>query len=132
MSDRAATEKSFHTLLQQYRQEILSQVRDTWSDLTQEEQELCTSMNNFYCGLHLLVAMADATENVLKKFESTYHDGKDVGSAAFPELKRFHKYESGTVRLLRTASKALSLGGCQLCLEYILESKQFEEHHSSF
>jgi hypothetical protein len=61
MSDRAATEKSFHTLLQQYRQEILPQVFDTWSDLTQEEQELCTSMNNFYCGLHLLVAMADVT-----------------------------------------------------------------------
>ena len=56
--------------------------------MTQEEQELCTSMNIFYCGLHLLVAMADVTENALKKIESTYHDGKDVGSATFPELRK--------------------------------------------
>jgi hypothetical protein len=48
MSDRAATEKKFHKLLQQYRQEILPQVLDTWSDMTQEEQELCTSINNFF------------------------------------------------------------------------------------
>ena len=65
-SDRAATEKRFHKLLQQYRQEILPQVLDTWSDLTQEEQEFCSSMNNLYSDLHLLVAMADVTENALK------------------------------------------------------------------
>ena len=32
--------------------------------------------------------MADVTENALKKIESTYHDGKDVGSATFPELRK--------------------------------------------
>jgi hypothetical protein len=47
MSDRAAIEIFFHKLLQQYRQEILPQVLDTWSDMTQQEQELCTSINNF-------------------------------------------------------------------------------------
>lgn len=111
MSDRASTEKSFNVMLQQYRKEILPLVINNWGDLSTDERELCASMNNFYCGLHLLVGMADVAETALKKFEETYLENKDIGSATKPELKRFHKNESGTLRLLRTASKAFAMGG---------------------
>lgn len=64
----------------------------------------------FYCGLHLLIGIADVCEAALKKFETEYLDGKVVGSAQRPELQRYHKAESGTLRLLRTSSKAFAMG----------------------
>ena len=56
-------------------------------------------MNNFFCGLNLLVAIAEVTEAALKQFDKNFLDGKDVGSAANLELKRYHKSESGTLHL---------------------------------
>ena len=67
-------------------------------------------MNNFFCGLNLWVAIADVTEAALKQFEKNFLDGKDVGYAANPELKRYLKSESGTLRLLRTCSKCFARG----------------------
>jgi hypothetical protein len=37
-------------------------------------------------------------------------DGKDIGSAIQPELKRYHKHESGILRLIRTACKCFAIG----------------------
>lgn len=48
-------------------------------------------MNNFFCGLHLLVGMADVAEESLKKFERNFLDGKLIGSATVPELKNIPK-----------------------------------------
>ena len=110
MSDRASTEKSFNKLLEAFRSEILSQVIDNWEDLEEEERKLCSKLNNFFCGLHPLVGMADSCEASLRKFESSYLEGKDTGSGTCPELKRYHRSESGTLRLIRTSSKAFAVG----------------------
>lgn len=67
-------------------------------------------MNNLFCGLHLLVGMADVAEDSLKKFERNFLDGKLIGSAAVPELEMYHRQESGTLRLLWTSSKAFAVG----------------------
>lgn len=67
-------------------------------------------MNNLFCGLHLLVGMEDVAEESLKKFERNFLDGKLIGSAAVPELKMYHRQENGTLRLLRTSSKAFAVG----------------------
>lgn len=54
--------------------------------------------------------MADVCELCVKKFELFHSDGKDKGSAVHAELKRYHRSESGTLRLLRTSSKAFAVG----------------------
>lgn len=110
MSDRASTEIFFNKLLQQYKQEIFPNIQLNFNNLTRNEQQLCSQINNFYCGLHLLIGIADVCEAALKKFETEYLDGKVVGSAQRPELQRYHKAESGTLRLLRTSSKAFAMG----------------------
>lgn len=110
MSDRASTEHFFNKLLQQYKQEIFPNIQLNFNNLTRNEQQLCSQINNFYCGLHLLIGIADVCEAALKKFETEYLDGKVVGSAQRPELQRNHKAESGTLRLLRTSSKAFAMG----------------------
>ena len=55
--------------------------------------------------------MADVTETSLVQFESNFLDGMEVGSSVKPELKRYHKHETGTLRLLRASSKTFARGG---------------------
>lgn len=68
MSDRAGTEKNFNRLLEEFRKEVLPQVVDNWGALTENQQKPISAMNNLFCGLHLLVGMADVAEESLKKF----------------------------------------------------------------
>lgn len=110
MSDRASTEKNFNNLLEHFRTQILPDVIDDWPNLSDQERSLCANMNNFFCGLHLLVGIADTCESTLKVFEKNYLDGKDIGSGIKPELKKYHRNESGTLRLLRTVSKCFAIG----------------------
>lgn len=110
MSDRAGTEKNFNRLLEEFRKEVLPQVVDNLGALTENQQKPISAMNNLFCGLHLLVGMADVAEDSLKKFERNFLDGKLIGSVAVPELKIYHRQESGTLRLLRTSSKAFAVG----------------------
>lgn len=62
MSDRVGTEKNFNRLLEEFRKEVLPQVVDNWDALTDDQQKPISAMNNFFCGLHLLVGMADVVE----------------------------------------------------------------------
>lgn len=63
-----------------------------------------------FCGLHLLVGLADSCEESLKKFDRLFMDGKDIGLATHPELKRYHKHESGILLQMRTACKCFANG----------------------
>lgn len=101
MSDRASTEKTFNKLLEEFRSTILPEVVDNWNDLDDMEKRLCSKLNNFFCGLHLLVGMTDSCETSIKKFEIEFNDGKNIGSAVRLELKKYHRNESGVLRLLQ-------------------------------
>ncbi|WAR06004.1 hypothetical protein MAR_021373 [Mya arenaria] len=81
---RASTEKTFNGLLNAYRQECLT-------------KNLCGQINNFFCGLRLLVAIADVCEASTSIFENNYESG-DLGSAIDPHLNRYRKAECGTLR----------------------------------
>ncbi len=51
-------------------------------------------MNNFFCGLHFLVALADVSAETLRQWESLHSEDESAS-------------ESGTIRLIRTACKAI-------------------------
>ena len=53
-----------------------------------------TRMNNFFCGLHFLIALGDAAEATLKLWESVDLDNHKTNAT------------SGTQRLICTACKA--------------------------
>ena len=108
MSDQAATEKSFNALLASFKLEILPEVEDNWDSLSDEERENCAQISNFFCGLHLLINMAEFANKALKTFEEAA-DMSTEGAAGlkYPKLQ---KYESGIVRLIRTACKAFCRG----------------------
>ena len=55
-SDRAATEKKFNELLQEYREGILKKLTDDFENMSKKQIDNVIKMNNFFCGLHLLVS----------------------------------------------------------------------------
>ena len=100
MSDRHAAEKLFNELLADYRADILPEVMANWSNVSESEREQLTRMNNFFCGLHFLVGLAECAEATLKIWEETH------------ELSVSGK-SSGTQRLIRTACKSFHARGSQ-------------------
>lgn len=111
MSDRALTEKKFHKLLESYREELLPAIYSNWGNLSDAEQETLSRLNNFYCGLHILVNFAEVSDGIIKRFEASTKEGP-LGAEGYTETANFtKKEESGAVRLVRTASKCLARGG---------------------
>ena len=110
MSDRHIVEKNFNHLLEDYRTGILPTIIESWEQMTPEEQGSISTLNNFFCGMHLLVGMADVVSSVLLQWE-TMHFAESVGAAAHCTYVR--KSESGVVRLVRTACKALCRHGSE-------------------
>ena len=100
MSDRASTQKSFNALLAEYRESILPTVTKNWEGLTAHEKQSMSHMHNFYCGMHLVVNMAEHASEALKLIERN-HD---------PNSNRM---EPGTLRLIRMACKAFEKRGCE-------------------
>ena len=114
MSDRCATQKKFNNLFVEYRKQIvpLALKDQGWENLSQEQQKKILNVNEFYCGLHFLVGMADQAEACLKVWEGILFkdDNNIVGS-----LKHGgdSNGESGTTRLIRTVCKAVQQRGCE-------------------
>ena len=108
MSDRHIVQKNFNCLLEEYRAMILPEVITSWHDLSIEEQNSMSSLNNFFCGLHLLIGMADTTASTLLQWKANHFSEDPAASGVL-----VRKSESGTVRLVRTACKALSKHGSE-------------------
>lgn len=68
MSDRAATESKFNAILQSYRESCLPKITDNWDSLSKTAKQKLIEMNNFFCGLHLLVSMAETISALCKQF----------------------------------------------------------------
>ncbi|XP_056017756.1 uncharacterized protein LOC130053959 [Ostrea edulis] len=109
MSDRASTEKKFNELLEEYRSNILPNVIEGWIDMTEDEHRSVSRMNNFFCGLHLLVGAADTCAETLRKYEACSFKGEKVG-ARCEDSDEIVSQEAGVIRLIRTCSKAFGRG----------------------
>ena len=92
MSDQHIVEKSFNELLESYRSEVLPFMVEGWSDLSHDEQARISNLKKIFCGLHLLVGMADASAAVLLQWEEANSD-TPLGAAARPG--HFERKEAG-------------------------------------
>lgn len=131
MSDRASTEIKFNELLQDFRSKILPDLIENWSSMSNEDQTAVSQLMNFFCGLHSLVHFAEAASRALIHTENASFDEKA------PILdKRFLKSsESGTLRLVRTASKALARGADEKSgkyMEFKLYLSEFLKEHGFY
>lgn len=102
MSDRAQVQKSFNEMLAAYRTNILPTVIEDWNDLndfTEMEWQSMSQMYHFFCGMHVVVNMAEHASESLKLFENALNDSE----AQQPD--------AGTIRLIRTACKSFEKWG---------------------
>ena len=65
MSDNCIVQKKFNEFYLKFRTDILPNVVDGWSELNEAQQAKFANMNDFFCGLHFIVGMADQTEAAL-------------------------------------------------------------------
>ena len=101
MSDRHSAEKLFNNLIHDFRAGVLPTIIENWDHLHESEQQQFNRMNNFFCGLHFVVGLADAAEETVKLWESNVLSEENVTAS------------SGTQRLIRTACKAFHHKGSQ-------------------
>ena len=108
MSDRASTQIKFNELLEDYRTTILKEhLSDSWDAMNDAEKSSVTKLNNFFCGLHVLVHTAEVATSCLLEAERGLFEGcAPIYDATFRKAN-----EPGTLRLVRTVCKAFSCGG---------------------
>ena len=108
MSDRAATQMKFNSLLEEYKTNILKEeLRDKWEEMSDVEKLSISKLNNFSCGLHVLVHIAEAASSCLIEAEKVFfYTNIPIYDSSFRKSG-----ESGCLRLIRTTSKAFSCGG---------------------
>ena len=109
MSDRHIVQKNFNTLLEEYRLGVLPSIIEDWNQLSTAEQDQLSHLNNFFCGMHVLVGMADTTSSTLLQWENTHFEAP-IGAATIIAAS---KSESGIVRLVRTTCKAMCRHGSE-------------------
>ena len=110
MSDRHIVQKKFNSVFQDYRASVLPNVVENWDAMNEDIQSNFIKVNDFFCGLHFLVGLADQTEASLKAWDRLLYDDRPVGSLA---NGGYSKGESGTLRLIRTTCKAVQTHGCE-------------------
>jgi E1A/CREB-binding protein len=103
MTDGAAVNQSVAREFESFRIKLLPSVVDQWDTFSPDIKTLIESLSLFYCKIHLLVNMADSSDNVLSSYESNAVTGGNPFS--------FGKGGSGTHMLIRTAAKLLTARG---------------------
>ncbi|XP_038050668.1 uncharacterized protein LOC119723859 [Patiria miniata] len=110
MSDRHAVEKKFNVMLKEYRTTVLPKVVEGWAGMSLEEQKSVKRMNNFFCGMHFVVGLANQAGACLKVWEKDVLGEKKVGSMSLPGAV---EGGCGTVRLVRTLCKSVQDRACE-------------------
>ena len=110
MSDRCTTQKKFNRIFCEYRKSVIPTITENWNELSITEQGKLTKVNEFFCGLHFIVGLADQAETCLKVRERFLHPNEKVRSQA---CGGYSNGESGTTRLIRTVCKSVQEIGCK-------------------
>lgn len=105
--------------------------------MSANEQEQVSKMNNFFCGLHLLVSLAECTSTSLTQLEKE-NLKSPIGAAADKSTALFIKRsESAIIRFIRTACKLLAVGaddksGCSSPFSTYLKSQGLKNNLTDF
>ncbi|CAH1266570.1 Hypp3423 [Branchiostoma lanceolatum] len=121
MADGAASQKMFNRLVQAYREEVLPDVIENWSEMDEATKQQMTSMNHLYCNLHALIGFATYADEALNKLECVWRKvkGSPLGVETLKEFQdkdgtySWAHSDSATQRLIRTACESVCPGGNQ-------------------
>lgn len=106
MSDQGSVNPLFNDKFQVFREDLLPLAYDRWDEMSDNERKSLGEVFNFFCKMHIFVNMATEVDKSLMQFEKTV-----ISEGHNPFA--FSTAESGSSRLVRTASKALTAYGCE-------------------
>ena len=111
MSDRAATEVKFNSLLEGYKVKVIEELEHKLGCLSEEQKGKMLEINHFFCGLHLLVSLAETFSTALKAYEKENKELGCVGALNVKECAGFVKStEAAPIRYVRTAAQLFARG----------------------
>ena len=82
MSDRQIIQKKFDSVFQDYRASVLPKVIENWDAINENIQCTFIKVDDFFCGFHSVVGIADQTEASLKTWDRLLSYDRPVGSLA--------------------------------------------------
>ncbi|XP_065182489.1 uncharacterized protein LOC135813316 [Sycon ciliatum] len=109
MSDRCVVQRKFNELLHDYREKILPDVVASWETLSNEQQSSFSNMNNFFCGMHFIVGLADQSQIAMRKWEDMHFGDQPFGAHTLHGV--YDTDGSRVFRLLRNAANAFQKHG---------------------
>ena len=111
MTDRATTETKFNNILQAFRAECLPLHKDNWNSFSEEVQSKLIDLHQFFCGLHLMVGMADTVNATMRSIEGMIHVDADESEMEEEMDTNRVEGESVIVRCVRTIVRPLKRCG---------------------
>ena len=85
-------------------------VFEIWDTFSENIQENFIKVDDFFCGLHLLIGLADQTQIALKAWDKLLYHDRPIGSLA---NGGYSKGELGTLCLKGTTCKSVQTHGCE-------------------
>ena len=111
MSNCCYKHKKINKLLTDYRNTILPKVKSNWELLSESEKSKHLNVNEYFCGLYFIVALADTAEACLKLSEGVvFSDPKKVGLLNHGS---YSNGESGPLRLIQSVCKLVQERFCE-------------------
>ena len=112
MSDRGSVEKACNTLLTNYRAKLLPRIVSNWADRSAADRTKLEAMDNFFCGLHYVVGLAEQSQETLRTWEKAQFGENRAGATA-------PSGELGPIRMIRTVCKALEAHCNEQCGNHV-------------
>ena len=103
MTDRCIVNKKFVQLLEEWREKTLPNVISNWDKLSPETKTNMTTINDLYCGKHLVLNLQDYAGAALKEWEQVESDSGKLGREKHLPWSR---KESATFLAIRSVCEA--------------------------
>lgn len=110
MSDRAKTEHKFHNILNSYRSELVPKFKQNWMNLSTTVQEKILELHQFFCGLHLMIGVADTINASFKDIQQLHDTMNVMPDEDEINLPGKSEGDSAIVQCIRVVCKALAKG----------------------
>ncbi|MES9880650.1 MAG: hypothetical protein ABW185_07190 [Sedimenticola sp.] len=104
MSDQGSVNPVFHSQLADLKSTLLPDVFANWETMDPDVRSEVSTISSYFCKMHIFVNMASEVDKCLSVFGNNVTAGKNPYS--------FDWNESSATRLTRTASKGLTMHGC--------------------
>lgn len=139
MSDQHIVNKCYKEKFEDIRSTLLQQSVDNWDTIPEKDKAHTLRIHQWFCHLHVLIGLADASESALKTYEDIVTSQGEVklGRDSLNEFRHWKKEGSCASRLIRSVCQFLGPGGNAVAgvpedFNQFLNTRQKKNHLQKF